>query len=447
MPNPSVEAIGPDGAASGLSISRNFGWALTGSIVYAACQWGMIVAFAKFGNTVMVGQFSLGLAIATPIVMFTNLQLRFVQATDAIRQYVFSEYLGLRACMTLVAMAAITGVALLGDGQRSTLKVVLAVGCAKCLEALSDVIYGLFQSNDRLDQIGKSLILRGTLSLLGLSLGLYFTKDAFVSVALLAGAWLLVLILFDSRQARRFISAADASAARSLFGQPRNWFQRQRRLAQLALPLGIVMTLSALNLSLPRYFIHAHWGEQQLGIFSALSYTTVSVTLVADALGAAATPRLSRLFAAGDLGSFRKLLLRLCGFGVILGFAAWVAAKLAGPKLLAVIYKPEYAVHADVFVRLMSAAAIAACAALLAYALTSARSFRIQVPVYLLVLGSNALGCALWVPRAGLAGAASAVLLASIVQFAAFTIVAAWQFIPAKAVNTGTPEYDYTVSL
>src|SRR5579872_6547075 len=119
MSTQNLDVIGPISAPAGLSVSQNFGWALSGSVVYAACQWGMIVAFAKFGNTLMVGQFSLGLAIATPIIMFTNLQLRFVQATDAIRQYVFSEYLGLRACMTLVAMAAITGVALLGDGQRS----------------------------------------------------------------------------------------------------------------------------------------------------------------------------------------------------------------------------------------------------------------------------------------------------------------------------------------
>jgi hypothetical protein len=52
------------------------------------------------------------------------------------------------------------------------------------------------------------------------------------------------------------------------------------------------------------------------------------------------------------------------------------------------------------------------------------------------------------VPTSGLAGAASAVMLASIVQLAAFAAVAAWLFFPAaRTVKTESPEYDYTVSL
>ena len=435
-------------ARPGLSLQRNFGWALGGSVIYAACQWAMIVAFAKFGNTVMVGQFSLGLAIATPIIMFTNLQLRSVQATDAVRQYSFAEYLGLRTTMTSVAMLCITLVALTGNYERTTAKIIVAVGCAKCLETLSDVIYGLFQSRDRLDQTGKSMILRGALSVIGLGVSLYLTRNAFWSVVVLAATWLFVLVSYDFRRGRRFVEGAGISDLRWLIDRPRHWFERQWRLIRLSLPLGIVMTLAALNQSVPRYFIHAHMGEHQLGIFSALSYTTVAVTLVADSLGASATPRLSRLFASGQISSFRLLLGRLAAFGLILGSAAWLAAKIAGASVLTIFYNAEYAAHADVFVRLMSAAGISAFAALLTYGITSARNFRIQVPIYALVLCSNALGCMLWVPSFGLAGAASAVMLASIVQVTAFSIVALCLFTSGQnAVSTKSAEYDLTISL
>ncbi len=69
--------------AQGLSLRSNFAWVLAGNVVYAACQFGMIIALAKLGSSIMVGQFSLGLAIATPVLMFTNLHLRAVQATDS----------------------------------------------------------------------------------------------------------------------------------------------------------------------------------------------------------------------------------------------------------------------------------------------------------------------------------------------------------------------------
>src|SRR5580765_4138092 len=158
--------------AQGLSLRSNFIWILTGNAVYAACQWGMIVALARLGSSFMVGQFSLGLAIATPVMMFTNLHLRAVQATDARRLASFGEYLRLRGAMTLCGLAVIGGIVWTGSYERQTAMVILAVALAKGIETLSDIHYGLFQLNDRLDQIGRSMLLRGGLSVAALSAGL-----------------------------------------------------------------------------------------------------------------------------------------------------------------------------------------------------------------------------------------------------------------------------------
>jgi hypothetical protein len=48
----------------GLSLRKNFSWTFVGNVVYAACQWGILVALAKLGTPEMVGQFTLGLAVA-----------------------------------------------------------------------------------------------------------------------------------------------------------------------------------------------------------------------------------------------------------------------------------------------------------------------------------------------------------------------------------------------
>ena len=150
---------------SGLSLRSNFAWALAGNVVYAICQWGMIVALAKLGSSFMIGQFSLGLAIATPVLMFTNLHLRVVQASDARRLYSFGEYLQLRSVMTLGAIAVIGGIVCFEHYERQTAMVILVVALAKGIESLSDIHYGLFQLNDRLDQAGASMMLRGAFSL------------------------------------------------------------------------------------------------------------------------------------------------------------------------------------------------------------------------------------------------------------------------------------------
>ena len=175
--------------------------------------------------------------------------------------------------------------------------------------------------------------------------------------------------------------------------------------------------MAALNLNMPRYFIHARLGERQLGIYSALAYTTVAMILVTDSLGHCAIPRLSRLYSGGRLPEFRSLLLRLLAAGGLLGLGGLVIVQFAGERLLALLYGREYAAHFQTFLVLILAAAIYCVACMFTIAITSTRCFRIQVPLYTLIAGSNALACAHWVPSNGLAGGATAMVVAATVHF------------------------------
>jgi len=432
----------------GLSWRSNFAWMLSGNIVYAACQWGMVIALAKFGNSFMVGQFSLGLAITTPVLMFTNLQLRAVQATDAKRRHSFGEYLGLRVMTTLVALALISAIAGFGRYERQTALVIVAVALMKSVESFSDIFYGLFQLNDHLEQTGRSMMLRGFLSVIGLSAGLYLTSSLFWGIATLAVVWLAILVGFDARHGQLFTTVATKGRVAAIRNArwrqvwPKFRLHRQWKLARLTLPLGIVMTLVSLNLNMPRYFIHARFGEHQLGIFSAMAYTTVVVATFADALGHSTIPRMARLYAKGDLAGFRSSLLRLVALGAGFALAGFTTVRFFGAPLLTILFSAEYANHVEVFVWLVASAGISCIAALLHYGITSAQCFRIQVPMFLLVVGSNALACAWLVPSLGLRGAAIAMVIASLVHLAATSGILIYLFsmLPKNEIRLAATE-------
>ncbi|HLH19889.1 MAG TPA: hypothetical protein VKX45_21875 [Bryobacteraceae bacterium] len=395
----------PGYAIRPLSLRSNFAWVVAGNSIYALCQWGMIVALAKFGNSFMVGQFSLGLAVVTPVIMFANLNLRSVQATDARRQYRFAEYLRLRVALTVAALLAIAAIVRFGAYEAGTASVILALALAKGIESVSDIHYGLFQLNDRLDQTGRSMILRGVLAVLALSGGLYLTGSVFWGCMWMALTWVLTLLLFDMRHGRRMVSCTESPGTAEPRKPPRGL-----RLLVLALPLGIVTTIATLNFHMPRYFIHAFQGEHELGIFSALAYATASLTIVGDSLATSAVPRLSRLYAGGRLAEYRTLLLRLVAAGSAIGLFGLALARSIGPWLLRVFYNADYAAHSGIFTVLMGAAALNFAASMLTSGITSARCFGIQVPLYLLVAGATAWGCAEWVPARGMAGAALGVI-------------------------------------
>lgn len=401
-----------------LSLRANFSWTFVGNVVYAGCQWGMLVVLAKLGTPEMVGQFALGIAVSSPIIMFANLQLRGVQATDAKRQFLFPDYLGLRLITALFASLIIAAIAIWGGYRFETALVILTMGLAKAIESVSDVIYGFLQQQERMDRIAKSYMIKGPLSLAMLGVFVALTGSVFAGTLGLALAWAAILILYDVPSAALIHrNVAHTSAEHKPNALRPQWLPRTlAKLAWLALPLGVVMMLISLNTNIPRFFLERYEGERGLGIFAAMSYLMVAGTTVVSALGQSASPRLAKYYAGGDISAFRNLLLKLVGIGLFLGLAAVLVVTIAGKPILTLLYQPEYAEQADVFIWIALAAAIGYVSSFLGYGMTAARYFKVQAPLFGVVASTTALASLWLVPRYGLQGAAFALLCSAVVQ-------------------------------
>lgn len=413
-----------------LSLRVNFSWTLVGNLIYAACQWGMLVVLARLGSPEVVGQFALGLAIATPVMMLTNLQLRYLQAIDAQQEYRFADYLGLRLLSVVLALLLIAGIVIWSGYGVQTASIVLAVGLAKIFEGVSDIFHGLFQQRERMDRVATSKVIKGIASLLALAVVVYVTGNVFWGTLAMAGVWALVLLGYDGPTGRKLLRRAEAPAdneeeadaadaattpvePQSL--RPRWHIPTLTGLVWKAFPLGIVTLLISLNTNIPRYFIEGQLGTSALGIFAALAYLVVAGNMVIMALGQSASPRLARYYAAADYKAFRTLLLKLVGFGALIGVAAVVGALLLGRPAITLLYGAEYA-RQDLLVLLMIVAGLSYIASFLNYGVGAARYFKVQVPLFLCVTGTTTLASFWLIPTMELTGAAVALILSVIVQ-------------------------------
>jgi len=402
----------PGSSASVASLQANVGWALAGNVVFAACQWGMLIVLARLGNSRVVGQFALGLAIATPVITLANLQLRSVQATDAKNRYSFADYFRLRRKTTLLGMLTILAIVFASGLRTATALVVIAVGMAKAVESLSDIYYGQFQNRERLGSIAQSMALRGTLGLAALGATLYFTGAASWAVAALVLAWMTVLLGFDRKRSRNLPD--DIAAPHD--GSLRFFKTSDLSLARTAFPLGIVTALMSLQMNMPRYFVQWHAGEATLGIFSAIAYLGTLLTVLTDSIGLAATPRMAKYFTTGQLHELRRLLVRLTAVGGGAAVMAIVVAAVAGALVLRLAYGAEYAPYRGLFVWLMLATGVGCVGTLLCSALTAGGHFRQQIVVYGAAVTVAAVSCALLTPKYGAQGAALAMILAATVH-------------------------------
>jgi O-antigen/teichoic acid export membrane protein len=183
------------------------------------------------------------------------------------------------------------------------------------------------------------------------------------------------------------------------------------------------MTVVSLNVNIPRYLLVHSFGQADLGIFASLAYLLVAINLVVNALGQAATCRLSRMFAAGEFGHFRKVLGKLLALGATILVAGVPVTRLAGRPLLTFLYRPEYGQHVSLFVLMTAAAGVSSIASFLGYGMTAARIFRMQVPVTGASMLTTVLTCVVLIPRIGLAGAAGGLFLGACVQATGSAVV------------------------
>jgi O-antigen/teichoic acid export membrane protein len=410
-------------------LTGNFLWTLAGNLIYALCQWGILVSFAKLGNAEMLGQYALGLAIAAPVFQFSGLNLRAVQVTDARNRYTFGEFAGMRLTTTAAGLVVVAALALWGRYPGTTALVVALVGLSKAIESLSDLCQGLFQKNERMDRVAKSLILKGALSVLVVAIALRLSGGAAAASGMIVIAWALAWVGYDLR-----------TAVAQLSGHPKTVFPHIdrsafRHLFVLTLPLGFVTMLLSLNANLPRYFLAKYSGEASVGVFSALMYCIVAGNLVMSAMGQTASPRLAKLHFDGDLRAFSTLLAKLLAFGAGTGIIGLIAVNFGGAKILTILYRPEYALHVKAFFWLMAAGAIMNVSGILGVAVTAMQGFKQQVWIQLGCFATGLIASAVLIPSMGILGAAFSVLILAVAALAGLSLQIGFMLAEMKVVS------------
>ena len=393
-------------------------FAFSGNVIYALSQAAMLVVLAKFGTPTMVGQFGLGLALTSPIMLFSKLQLRSAIVTDVGCEYSFADYARLRLLATVFAIVVVACLLAAVAPASGTILVVLAVALVKAVEGASDLCSGILQKHEHWRGIAAAACIKGVIAPFALWAGLSWFRSAAAGLFGVAACYTAVLVLYESRWVRALVSG-EPEPVRPL-GRA-----SLKRLLSLTLPLGIVATLLSLNVNLPRYVVSAHLGVEALGYYTALTHLMVTGNTLVQALGQAGLAGLAR-HGAGGREPFPRLLCYMLFAALMVGLVCLGAALVFGAEILSFFYREDYADYTSVFVWLSVGAVLTYLSSVLGYALTAARLFRVQVPLYSASAAVCLIGSLAWVPSYGLTGAAYATIAGWATAAAGGTAVLLW---------------------
>jgi O-antigen/teichoic acid export membrane protein len=348
-------------------------WMLTGRLIYNLSQFGILAAMIRFCTVAAVGHFVLGLAVTAPIVMFCNLQLRVVLATDVRHEVRFADYLAVRNLMAVVAMALILAVAICAASSQVAV-IIVAVGVSKLIESISDIHYGRLQRANRTNIVSRSLVIRGVTSFaLGMIACAVFESAVGVCAAL-SICGLAVLLLHDVPASN---GAKDETLNELQPRLPAESYRQMQSLVWKGLPLAVGSALMSLEANVPRYTVAAQFDPNVLAVVGIMTYALAMGQTLVTALCYPAIPRLAAHYADGRPLAFMRLLSKLCAHGGAAALLAVAAAALFGRPLLQFVLGEEFAAHSALFVLTVAAGGIQVIQLILLSALRAMRRFKV----------------------------------------------------------------------
>ncbi|MGI9284011.1 MAG: lipopolysaccharide biosynthesis protein [Pseudomonadales bacterium] len=400
-----------------LTIRSNFLALLTGRFFAALSLWLALIVVAKLSDPTTVGIYALAQAICLPMTEIARMGLREVRASDTVGEYEFGDYLGLRLLAIGVALAFMIAAGMSVSHSRMVLLVILFYALTRCLELFSDMIYGLFQSQERMDYIARSLCMLGPLSLVLLSIGFWLTGSLVVAILGQVLAHISIVLFYDLRVGRQRASLEEPASF-----WPQWNMMSLRKLAVQAMPLTFATALVMIALYLPRLAVDEFLGLEALGYFAALVALAMAPSRLVHALGMASSVRLAHHHAAGERGPFIILVAKMAVGAGAIGGAGVLLAAYFGEEILRLAYTEDYASYANILVWVVAAATIRFVADVLQFGMIASRRFWWLTFQYGSVALAAVVACYSFIPGQGLEGAALAVVVIFAVQLTVISI-------------------------
>lgn len=404
-----------------ISLARHSIYSLLANLSVAVSNWLLLVIIAKQFDSTQLGQFVLALSVCAPAFLFASFKMRTLLVVDTEWRFTLEEYAFARFLSNALVTTAILATTLFGLLNLSVMTLMLVLVYKWC-DAWSEFCQSYLRRLHEFERGAVSLGLRSVCTMLAMCLAALFTKSFEFMLIL----WTLVALLFavyDSwlmwvLSKNKDFNAFDWSNLLQLRRIPRALqFYKQH------LTLAAALIISSLFVNLPNILLSYQLNLEAAGTFATISYFLVAGGILINSLSQVATPKLSLLYRAANYTDFVLLVKKLCLVGLIIGIAGLCIAWLFGGFFLQTFYNQHIAQHGEVLNWIMTAAAIRYVYIFLGTALGAIQQFHVQTKIYTAGIMCLLMSAYILIELNGLAGAAQAMVLATLVELLLFVVV------------------------
>lgn len=393
-------------------LKKDYFWNTLGTSLFSFNSLFLMIIVTRLNSLSDAGIFSFAYATAGIINYFALYSGRTYQISNTNKKFTDSLFVFTRYLTAFFAVCiSIVFIVINGYSVNKAL-VILLLCIVKCIEAISDVYYGILQKNSRLYIAGKSMTYKSLISVLGFIVIDFFTKTLLISclyLLIISVCFLLIYDIYNTKKIKKFI----------------NDFQKVNILGLLKVSSYTFMfTLTVtIILNLPRYFIDFLLNDSDQAIYGIISMPATFVMLFSQFILQPSLVSLTNHYKRREKREYNKIVLTISS--IILGSMLIILpiAYFLGIPVLEIIYNVELSSYQLYLLLIVLGSAFYAVSNVFLNALIVIQCNKEQLWIQILLLVLSGISCFLLISNYGIVGGMISYFVIMLMQFSMYLLL------------------------
>lgn len=397
-------------------MKRDYFWNTLGVFIQNAISPLLLVIVTRVNGIDDSGVFSFAFSVAVVFWAIAMWGGRTYQVSDVSNKFMRQSYVLMRLLLSFVVLVLAFLFCLANGYDYEKTAILMSLVVVRVFEGLSDVYYGVMQSEDKLYVSGKIMLVKYILTFSVFAAVDLLTQNLLLSTASFVAVMGVFLLFIDMPMTKRI----DPSVATRLFTKALT--KQALDIIKILTPVFVVSFFAMLALNIPRYFVDLHH-ESEIGYFGILVMPVTLIVLMMTLILQPNVMQLSRLLKQKDIQSFNKQVLKICGVTLAVGVVILGLTAIIGVQALEIVFGIDFHPYYVALVIVVIAAIINALVSVLMNILVIVRVFKPQVFV---LVSTNILllvASALLIPGGGVTTAIVLFLVVNLIQLALLGII------------------------
>lgn len=312
------------------NLKKDYFWNTLGTSLFSFNSLFFMIVVTRFNSLSDAGIFSFAYATAGIINYFALYSGRTYQISNTNEKFTGSLYIVTRYLTAFFALLISIVFVVINGYPLNKAIVILLLCIVKCLEAVSDVYYGILQGHSKLYIAGKSMTYKSLISVIGFIIIDLLTRNLIVSCFYLLIVNIAVLILYDIRNTSKFMHIVKDFKKSSII--------LLLRVSSYTFLFTLTVTVI---MNLPRYFIDFFLNDSDQAIYGIISMPATFVMLFSQFILQPSLVSLSNHYKRKEKRNFNKVVFKISSLILVSMVVILPVAYILGVPVLEFVYGVE----------------------------------------------------------------------------------------------------------